>query len=418
VVALEWTLDRTREVLRAVGDPHLAYPTIHVAGTNGKGSVAAMCASVLSVGGRRVGLYTSPHLCSYRERFRLGLEPVSEARLRAAAADVYDAVAAGSLTFFEASTVLGLQLFARESVDVAVVEVGLGGRLDATNVVEPAVTAITNIGWDHTAYLGDSLEDIAREKAGIVKPRVPLVTGEENPEIRRLLREEAERVGATIDFVSSASVRNLRWDPVGSHFDLDTASWGTIPLVTPLPGGHQAHNSALALRILEHLPPTLHPDRESARQGIRDVRWPGRMQVERVDRGLWIFDVAHNEAGARALASTLDVMQPPPPLLALVALQSDKDVVAVAGPVVTRASHTLLTAPPSVLPERRWDAEDAKHRLAGLGSVEVVSDFTEAVDRLRRTVGAGTVLVTGSHHTVGDALATMGLPPCRARGGE
>ena len=397
-------------MLASLGDPHLSSPVLPVAGTNGKGSVASLWAAVLGADGKRVGLYTSPHLCLYRERFRVGGRVVPEETLARAADRCYRAIEDGRLTFFEAATVLAFELFRQEQVDVAVVEVGLGGRLDATNVVEPVLTAVTNVAVDHAEYLGGTLEQIAREKAGVLKPGVPMVTGIRRPSVLAVLREEAKAVGAALTEVGERGLDvNLASDH--STVRVDTATWGPLEVRVPLVGPHQAFNAAVALRGLDLLPEGLRPRRESVVRGVRELRWPGRLQVESLEGVTWVFDVAHNPAGAHALAEALVVLAPPRPLVALVAVLGDKDWPALLGPVAGQADAFVLTQPLSAPAERRWNPT-AVAREAGLGpTVTVQEDFGAALKSARTAAAGGTVLVTGSNHTVGDALNALGLTP-------
>jgi folylpolyglutamate synthase/dihydropteroate synthase len=248
---VEWGLDRTRALLAELGDPHRSWPSLHVGGTNGKGTVAAVCAAVLAASGRRVGLYTSPHLCSFAERFQIDGRPVSGERLLDTADGIRAAVVRHGLTFFEASTVLAFEHFRREAVDVAVVEVGLGGRLDATNVLRPAVSVVTNVARDHADWLGETLEEIAGEKAGIAKEDVPLVTAEADPELLALFRRAARRAGAPFRHLEPArAIRDLASGTEGSRFRMETGAWGELALESPLVGRHQAVNVALVLFCL------------------------------------------------------------------------------------------------------------------------------------------------------------------------
>ena len=407
-VATEWSLDRVRDVLARLGDPHRAYPVLHVAGTNGKGSVASLWAAALGADGKRVGLYTSPHLCFYRERFRVGGAIVSDEALTRAARRCYEAIEKARLTFFEAATVLAFDLFRQEQVDVAVVEVGLGGRLDATNVVEPVLTAVTNVAVDHAEYLGTSLEEIAREKAGILEPGVPMVTGIRDPAALAVLRARAREVGAPVTVVGQGDL-DADLAPDHSTVRVETANWGPLELRVPLIGPHQACNAAVAVKGLDLLPDGLRPRRESVLRGVRELRWPGRLQVESLDGVTWVFDVAHNPAGAQALAEALPVLAPPRPLVGLVAVLGDKDWAALLGPVAALADALILTQPPSAPVERRWNPA-AVAQEARLGSaVTVQEDFAAALESARVAARGGTVLVTGSNHTVGDALNALGL---------
>lgn len=408
---VRWGLEKTRSMLAATGDPHLRYPVLHVGGTNGKGSTAAMCARVLRAHGLRVGLYTSPHLTSFRERFQVDGSPVEDALLEEVADGLVGVVRARSPSFFEATTVLGFLVFYRCRVDVAVVEVGLGGRLDATNVVVPAVSAITNVALDHADYLGGTLAEIAREKAGIVKPGVPLVTAETDPRVLRIFREVAARRRAPLHPVDPADVRDLTVDADGTRFVLRSPLRGDLPLETPLIGEHQAANAALAVRMLEALPPEIRPDRGSVLRGIREVRWPGRMQIERLGGRTWIFDVAHNTAGVHAMARTLSRLRLPGRRILLVGILGDKDWHAMLPPLFGAVDGAVLTQPPSAVPERRWDPGSAVREVAPPPVTEIVPDFGSALERAASMAAGGTVVVTGSHHTVGDALRELGLAP-------
>lgn len=411
-VGAEWGLGRTEEALAALGHPQRHFESIHVGGTNGKGSVAAVLASVLSHDGKRVGLYTSPHLCSFRERFQIDGRPVPMQDLLAAGDETRSCLTGAGLTFFEAATVLAFHLFARSEVEVALVEVGLGGRLDSTNVILPRVSSITNVALDHHEYLGETLPEIAGEKAGIIKEGVPVVTAETDPEIVAIFRTRAEALGAPFHAVDPGTVvRDLEVAPRGNAFSLLTESWGELPLISPLPGAHQAGNVALAVRCLELLPPSLFPDRDAVMEGVAEVRWPGRLQIVSAADGTWVFDVAHNVAAVRSLADSIPRLALPEPIVLLVGIQGDKDWRSMLPPLFAMTREAILTQPPTVPPERRW------HPLEAAGSVEprpnlhILPDFAQAVAGARNMAGEGTVVVTGSHHTVGDAMNLLEITP-------
>lgn len=415
---VHWGLERTMLALAALGDPHMAFPSIHVGGTNGKGSVTTTVAAVLQESGLRTGCFTSPHLCSFRERIVVGGRPLSEATLLRYAAEVEEVVLRFGLTFFEAVTVLGFHAFAREAVEVAAVEVGLGGRLDATNVLRPRVAAITNVDMDHADYLGDTRQKIAMEKAGIVKSGIPFVTGEADPGILELFRTVAAERGAPFHPVDAAGVMAgaaLAHDH--TSFPLVTRSWGELRLRTPLVGRHQAVNAAVAVAVLEHLPPELRPGGGAVERGVASVFHPGRDQIEVVEGGTWLFDVAHNTAGIHSLVDTLDRLALPGPMVALVGVLGDKDWLAMLPPLFARVRQAVLTQPPSAPPERRWDPRAAREAVSPdslhMGAMVVEEDFVAAMGRARAAAGAGTVVVTGSCHTVGSALSVLGLEPLR-----
>jgi len=413
-VGVVWGLERTEDALALLGDPHRSYPTIHVGGTNGKGSVAAVLANILTHAGKRVGLYTSPHLCSFRERFQVDGIPVSALELLEAGDEFRGLLSDAGLTFFEATTVLAFHLFARSGVDVTLVEVGLGGRLDSTNVILPELVAITNVAGDHHEYLGETLSAIAGEKAGIIKARVPVVTAETDPVLLKIFQDRAQEVGSPFHPLDPTEViHELEVAPRGNAFTLTTRLWGDLPLISPLPGAHQAGNVALALRCLELLPPSLVPDQEAVMEGVAEVRWPGRLQIETRPEGTWVFDVAHNVAGVRALADSLPLLGLPDPLVLLVGIQGDKDWRAMLPPLFAMTREAVLTQPPSVPAERRWHPLEAAGAVEARPNLHILPDFSEAMEGARRAAGGGTVVVTGSHHTVGDALNFLEILPYR-----
>lgn len=407
---IRWGLDRTRRLLAAVGDPHHSFRSIHIGGTNGKGSVSATVASVLLRAGHRVGLYTSPHLCTFRERIQVAGEPVGEAAVVAAAERLWPALEREEASFFEATTALAFLLFAEAGVEVAVVEVGLGGRLDATNVIEPELTVLTNVSIDHIDQLGDTLAAIAVEKAGIIKPRVPVLTGERKPEAREIFRARAEELVAPYHEMAEGDVRDVAVTSSGTRFVIGTGRWGELELCTPLFGEHQAWNAGLAVRALELLPAELRPERDEVVQGVAAVRWPGRLQRERVAGQEWIFDVAHNAAGIEALCATLAELRVAHPVVAVVGILGDKDWRGMLRRLQGCVDHLILTQAPTAPSGRSWDPAAALAEAGGVRG-EVVLEFGAALAAAQARAGEGAVLVTGSFHTVGDALTILGLAP-------
>ncbi len=409
---VHWGLERTLHALEVLGNPHRSYATLHVGGTNGKGSVASTLAAVLRAEGVRVGCYTSPHLCSFRERIQVDGVSLPDEVLLERAEEVREAIERFGLTFFEAATILGFQAFARAGVDVTVVEVGLGGRLDATNVVRPEVSAVTNVALDHADFLGHTLPEIAHEKAGIVKADVPFVTAETDPELLDVFRRTAQERGAPLFTLDpDTAIEDIEVAADHTRFSMRTRSWGRLELRTPLVGRHQAINAALAVEIFEHVPETLRPGAEALVRGIEGVRHYGRDQVEVVDGHVWIFDVAHNTAGILTLVDTLDRLQLPEPLVALVGVLGDKDWQAMLPPLFSRMDGAVLTQPPSAPPERRWDPSAAAAAVPAVCPLRIEDDFVRALETARREAGQGTVVVTGSCHTVGSALTVLGREP-------
>ncbi len=409
---VEWGLERTVGALAALGDPHRMWRSVHVGGTNGKGSITTSIASVFQKTGFRVGCYTSPHLCSFRERILVDGRPIDDARLITYAQEARAPISRFGLTFFEAATVLAFHAFAREGVEVASVEVGLGGRLDATNVVTPEVAVVTNIAMDHADFLGDTLALIAREKAGIIKPGVPFVTGESDPELLAVFSGVARAVGAPMHMVPRSRIRDAVVAPSRTSFRLSTRAWGDLEVVTPLAGAHQAMNAAVAIEALEHVPDDLRPGARALLEGVREVRHHGRNEILTLGGRTWLFDVAHNPAGIASLADTLDSAGLPRPRVALVGVMADKDWRAMLPPLLERVDAAVLTVPPSAPADRRWDPRVAASQFPE-GRASVVPDFAEALEAASAKAGMGTVVVTGSVHTVGNAMRLLGVDPLR-----
>jgi dihydrofolate synthase / folylpolyglutamate synthase len=413
---IRWGLERTRSLLAGAADPHRRFASLLVGGTNGKGSVCALLEAVLiraSGGALRVGAYTSPHLVSFRERIRVDGKPIAADELAAEAERLRPAAQEAGASYFEAATVLGFQLFAAREVDVAVVEVGMGGRLDATNVLEPLATAVTQVALDHTEMLGDSLAAIAGEKAGIFRAGVPALTAEREAEPLAALREGAARAGAALRTLDElAAIGDVRVSEAGTTFTLDSATWGERRVRVALAGAHQARNAALAAEILGVLPPRLRPAWSEVEEGLSAVVWPGRMQQVELGGARCILDIAHNPDGARALAAALRALRPPRPRVLVLAVLADKDLEGIASPLLPLVDEVVVTAAPSAPPERRRAPAELERELRRLGArVSAEPDLGEAFERARRRAPQGTVLVTGSIHTVGDVLAHLGLRP-------
>jgi dihydrofolate synthase/folylpolyglutamate synthase len=404
---IRWGLERTGRLLSQAGDPHLRFATVHVGGTNGKGSVAAVIASVLRASGHRVGLYTSPHLCSFRERIQVDGTAIGAEALLAAAEPLWSAVHEEQPSFFEATTAIAFRALADAGVEIAVVEVGLGGRLDATNVITPLASVLTNVSLDHVQYLGNTIEAVAREKAGIIKPGVPVVTGEYAGVAHDVFRRRAAELRAPFHALGPDDYGIGRLSLAGTELVVQLPD-GECQLETPLRGAHQAGNIALAVRTLALLPSPWPPGRDALRAGVRNVYWPGRLQLEDVQGVLWVLDVAHNLAGVQSLAGALAVLPLPRPLIAVVGVLGDKDWAGMMVPLCAAADQVLLTEPPTAPADRRWDPGQVL-RVTPSPRATIVPDFNEALAMAQRDARAsgGSVLVTGSFHTVGDALIAL-----------
>jgi dihydrofolate synthase/folylpolyglutamate synthase len=348
-----------------------------------------------------VGLYTSPHLVDVRERMVVDGRPIGAEAFAAWTERLRGTIERAGASFFEATTAIALADFAARRVDIAVVEVGLGGRLDSTNVIRPLASAVTTIALEHTDYLGNTVEAIAREKAGIAKADTPFVIGEPGAPAARVLREVAEANGARPIVAVAPGVEYE--GPLG------------------LEGPHQPRNAAVAAALLGALPQAWRPSPEAIAAGFARARVPGRFDR----RGRWIFDVAHNPAGIAVLLQALATSRPPRPLHALVGILRDKAWGEMLRPLAGVVDRMWLTMPPTAPVERSWDLKAVETAMA-VAAVKVAGgagrqvpplpplpplppivqpDFDLALQDVQR--GAGTVLVTGSFHTVGDALARL-----------
>ncbi|HET7321380.1 MAG TPA: Mur ligase family protein, partial [Longimicrobiaceae bacterium] len=371
-------------------------------------------AALRAEGSHRVGLYTSPHLVSFTERIRIDGRPASEELVMRAAERLMPAIERTRATFFEATTAIAFLCFAEAGVDAAVVEVGLGGRLDATNVLLPDAVAITNVSREHTEYLGDTLEEIAGEKAGILKPGVPAVTAAADERVLAVLRAAAERVGAPLAELDRVTrLEEVETDAAGTRLRFRSESWGERELHVALPGEHQARNALLAAELLARLPEELRPAWGAVERGIAEARWPGRLQIVELRGTTWVLDVAHNPAGVATLAGALDRLELPRPMVLVAGILSDKEWKEMLSPLAERADAVVLTTPPSAPPSRRWDPEAAAEWLATEHGVRarVIPDLAAAVSRASTLAPHGSVVVTGSFHTVGDAMVELGILP-------
>ena len=419
-------LDGVRHALDALDRPHAGLAAVHVAGTNGKGSVSAMVERALREAGLSTGLYTSPHLARYAERVRLDGAPLDDDALARALGRALDA--GPELTFFEVLTVAAFDAFREARVDVAVLEVGLGGRLDATNTCSPVATAITSIGLDHVAVLGPTLRHVALEKAGIAKPGVPLVVGPVPDEARDAIEEVATRVGAPLTWVREASHEAVddRASP-GVVFTRAPSSEGArarprvvvresgesaLEVEPALAGDHQAQNAAVAIALTRAFargaPASL--ARGLARErldgalarGLASVSWPGRLERLRARWGRpleWLFDCAHNEDGALALARAAPALGLSPERTVLVfgalADKAFEPMLRALAPLATRRVYAspqgrapapqgaLAAIAPGLVTERPEEALSAAARLAGPGDVVLVTGSIYLVAELR-----------------------------------
>ena len=412
VFGARFGLETTQRMAAALGNPQERLRFIHVAGTNGKGSTCAMLESVYRAAGLRVGLFTSPHLVSFRERMQVDRRLISEedvARLveevisnqclviskagNSAAAPSTQSLITNysSPTLFEFVTVMALKYFAEQKCDVVIWETGLGGRLDATNIVTPLASVITNIALDHQQWLGDTLAKIAAEKAGIIKPGVPVLTAADAPEAVAVIREVAERKGAAFTLVAD---------------DLNAGSGTGAPFQLPLRGAHQRRNAALAVAVVRALQDTLPVSEEALRRGLESVRWAGRLQVANVGGREFLLDGAHNLDGVRALVSAMRSEFADKPFALVLGMLGDKDcelMCRTLAPLTQRIAAVRVGSSRSLEPERL--AEFC--RQANLAALVTAHESAEAaLGALQREPR---VVIAGSLYLIGEALERLGL---------
>ncbi len=417
----DFNLARVRALLERLGNPDAAFGSVHIAGTKGKGSTSAMAASVLRAAGHRTGLYTSPHLHTMRERIAVDGSPVSEEEFARGVEAIQPAAAAvdalgtlGRVTTFELLTALAFYLFREQGVRYAVVEAGLGGRLDATNVIAPLACAITNISLDHTEVLGATVAEIAREKAAIIKPGVPVVSGPQPPEALAVIEEAARRQGGPLTLVG----RDVLWnagpaDLEGQHLTIRTRS-AVRTVRLPLLGAFQRENAATATGVCEALVACGVPIGERAMlEGLAQVRWPGRVEVlsRPASGGLAVVDGAHNPYSMARLAEALRETFSFRRVVAIVGVGRTKDLggmleALAALPVTVVAAQSRN---PLALPARQVQDACAARGIPA----EAAADTAHAVERARALAEAGDlILATGSLFIVAEVRETMlGIPP-------
>lgn len=377
-------LERIGTVLQALGEPQNSYRTVHVAGTNGKGSTCAMIEAGLRAAGVRTGLFTSPHLIEPVERIQIDGIPVTKDQFREAFEIVHDT--AGKLdldchpTYFETVTAMAFWLFRELGVETAVVETGLGGRLDATNVIQPAVAVITAIDFDHEAYLGHTIEAIAGEKAGILKPGTPAVFARQRPEAETVLETRAKELDIRVERAEDFEIRGLEIDARGSSFN---------GLRCPLPGEHQVDNAINAVLTLRKL--------GVPANGIEEARWPGRLECVAPNPDV-ILDGAHNPAGARALRRYIERFYSGRKLWMIYGAMRDKAVEEIAEILFPLAQELIFTAPDAPRALR----PEALLEMAGQG--RIAKDVEAAIGMLNAEAGADdVVIITGSLFLIGEA---------------
>ena len=403
-LGIKFGLSKTSNLLRAFGNPHLGKKYVHIAGTNGKGSVGALLESILVKAGYTVGLYTSPHLVSLTERFRINREPIAKGEAASLIDEIRGVIDERELpTFFELTTTMALIYFSRARIDIGIVEVGMGGRLDATNVIRPTVSIVTNIGCDHREFLGNHLVDIAQEKAGIIKSGVDVVTGISQPTIIKLFESWCNERGAPL------------WR-VGRHVHYRRLPSGLLAyyglkeryqnLEVGLRGRFQFRNAALALLTLELLERKgLTIPGEAVSLGLADPLWPGRLEKVSAEPTV-VLDGAHNAPAMRSLAhavvSEFDFRE----LILVLGVMGDKDIPNILKPIVPLADKVIYT---KAAYHRAADPRLLMEFGKGFGkAAEICPTVPGAIDRARSLAGKrDLILITGSLYVVGEAKSYL-----------
>ncbi|MCX7855234.1 MAG: bifunctional folylpolyglutamate synthase/dihydrofolate synthase [Anaerolineae bacterium] len=401
-------LSRVERLLDMVGNPHRLYPSVHIAGTKGKGSTSAMIESVLRAAGYRTGFYTSPHLHTFRERIRIGADLISREDVVSLVEEFRPLIACvPGITTFEAITAIAFTHFARQKIDVLVAEVGLGGRLDATNVIRPEVSVITSLSLDHTQLLGNTLPEIAAEKAGIIKDGIPVVTAPQRPEALAVIEETARARQAPLTVVG----RDWVWEPgpfdlKGQFFTFHRIGEGRDDLAgeywIPLLGRHQLENGATALAALQILLDRgFRLSRAAAQEGLRTVQWPGRLEILSTDP-LVVVDCAHNPYSTEVLRETLREWFPGRRWVLIFGASADKDIPGMLRALLPIADHLIVTR--SDHPRSATPVELADMAASVGGGAEIAVNIRRALQRALTLLGPDTgILVTGSIFLVADA---------------
>jgi dihydrofolate synthase/folylpolyglutamate synthase len=405
-IGIKLGLDQIRALVERLGRPDRAFPSVVVAGTNGKGSVTAMVERGLRAAGLRTGRYTSPHLVTLEERFAIDGRDIAPGVFDAAARRVLAAAAAlpAPPSFFEATTALALDVFREAQVDVAVLEVGLGGRLDATNVVSSIAVAITAVDFDHEAFLGHTIEAIAREKAGVIKPDGVVVLAPNPPAVDAIVSNTCDALGARLLRATGAVVESVTLEAGQAIVTVTTPRRRYEALRLGLRGRHQIDNARTAIRLLEALDEAgrFKVDEAAVRAAVEDVVWPGRLELVEGARGEILIDGAHNPSGARALAAyVLETYTRRLPFV--VAIMRDKPVDAIVAALAPAASSLICTAPSTPRAATPDELAAAVSRVAPDVPVSTEADPMAAIDRA--AAGGSPVVVAGSLYLAGHVRA-------------
>jgi dihydrofolate synthase/folylpolyglutamate synthase len=410
-------LENTRQLAALAGNPQTQLRFIHVAGTNGKGSTCAMLESIYRAAGLRVGLFTSPHLVSFRERIQVNRQLIPENELIRLVEEIQPLLkqfpADNHLTLFEVVTVMALKFFSEQKCDLVIWETGLGGRLDATNIVTPLASVITNIAFDHQRWLGDTLEKIAAEKAGIIKPRIPIVTATDDPSALAVIEKIAREKNAPLTKINSWEGRRVAV-PNQSQFGSPPRRPSQIENLSLL-GEHQKTNAALALATVEVLQKQIPIAAEKIQEGLQNVNWPGRLElIERSDGQKLLLDGAHNVASTKALRKALEKNFPVKERTLILGVLQDKDwreICEILSPLAAKIFLVPVASERSANPKGLAEICRTGNPAAEIFVCDSLKDAFEKIGSRGRSPHQNFIVVTGSLYLVGEALELLGFSP-------
>lgn len=394
-------LSNTISLSKRLGNPQLKFPSIHIAGSNGKGSVAAMLESILSASGYKTGLYTSPHLVDFRERIRIGEEWIDKSFMFEFVNGLKEEIDKNGYTFFEVTTALAFSYFANKNIDIAVLETGLGGRLDSTNIVTPLISIITNISLEHTEHLGTTLPQIAFEKAGIIKNGIPAITAVDDREVSEVIKDVCVKRKSPLSIInenSGAKIHKLSLNQTVFDF----GPYKNLKL--SLSGRHQVTNACLAISAVEKLKEIGWKIKTKAvRKGLKNTNWRGRLEIFRKNP-LTLLDVAHNPAGMKTLIEALDGLFPEKKIIFIFGVMADKDYASMLKEICRKAKFVLLTKPDY---KRVADPELLEKVLIDQNMpYEILPQVKQAyIFALKNARSEDVICITGSHFTVGEFLS-------------
>ena len=405
------TLVPTRHLLYLMGRPEKKYKIIHIGGTNGKGSTSAYTSSILKEAGYRVGLFTSPHLEEFTERIKINGKDIPQeevARILTNVRPFFEKMLTYEepmpLRFFDIVTALAFQNFADKKVDFAVVEVGLGGRLDATNVVDPLASIITNIGYEHTNILGETLEEIAREKAGIIKPGRPIITATQNPSVLKVFKDKSKYAGSTLFHVGEdTNFKKIKGNMKGQRFNYKGLFTAIDNLFTPLLGAHQIINASTAITAIEALKTyNINVPESAMRKGVKNVRWPARLELI-LNEPMVVLDCAKDAEATEAVRKTIQSDFETDKIIAVVSVSSDKKFPGMIYQISQIADHFILTTH-SVMGRAADPERLAEEVIKNDKTFEIIEEEDRAFERaLKLANHKGMILVIGSVYLAGTA---------------